>query len=141
MIWIRWTVVWKKRMTWTMVSRKLRWKVINEVINVSDKRGVEVEWLCHYVLLTNNRTLSGCGFESRCCHWKKCLDFGEKQIPCLFSFMSWIFHLKCCFKGIYEKNSEAFPGLPIYCRWSPYSRKPRLSWKIPGCTPVTDQSV
>ena len=24
--------------------------VINEVVNVSDKKGVVVEWLCHYVL-------------------------------------------------------------------------------------------
>ena len=41
-----------------MVWRKLRWNVINEVVNVSDKRGVEVSSyvIIHYVLWTNNRT-------------------------------------------------------------------------------------
>ena len=35
MVWMRWTIVWRKRMKWTMILMKLRWNGINKVDNVT----------------------------------------------------------------------------------------------------------
>ena len=32
---MRWTMIWSKSMRWTIVSKKLRWNVINEVDNMT----------------------------------------------------------------------------------------------------------
>ena len=35
MIWVRWTMVWRKWVRWTMVWKKFKWNVINEVDTVT----------------------------------------------------------------------------------------------------------
>ena len=51
---------------------------------------------------------------------------------------------KCCFKNVLKKTPKCFPVVPFFCMSStkhllkcPYSRKPSLITKLPGCTPVT----